>query len=102
MTTLEKLKLKAQDKGRMPSIKEIAQMLTEFGIDFKLGENTNVVEFRSKGNRYVNSRHEGKTGKVLEIPEANIILDTSESFYSLNTWWDATKIVKFLATKGIV
>lgn len=97
---LERLKLKAKssynDKVRMPSIKEIKKLLDAYGITSYVDEHTNVVEYRSKGKRYVNSRHMGKTGLRLKIPDANITLDTSSSYYSYNTWRYAEEIVKLI------
>ena len=80
----------------MPSIKEIKKLLDAYGITSYVDEHTNVVEYRSKGKRYVNSRHMGKTGLRLKIPDANITLDTSSSYYSYNTWRYAEEIVKLI------
>ena len=101
MTTLEKLKLKSQDQGRMPSIKEIAKLLDDNSIPYYLADTNNIVEYKDKWANYVNSRHYGKSGKRLLIREANIDLDTSDSYYSWNSWQYAGKIIDFLATKGI-
>jgi hypothetical protein len=52
-TTLEKLKAKADssysDGCRMPSIKAIAEMLDEYGIEYSLSGSVNIVEYSSKG-----------------------------------------------------
>lgn len=106
MTTLEKLKLKADlftsDKTRMPSIKAISQMLTELGVEHSVDESTNVVEHRTAGKTYVNSRHKGKSGKELVIHEAHIYLDTSDSYYSWNTSMYARNIIEFLQSKKLI
>ncbi len=102
--TIERLQKKADssisDKVRMPSISEIAKMLIEFGIEHSVSETRNMVEYKSAGNRYVNSRHDGKKGKELIIKEAGIFMDTSESYYSWNTQRYAFNILKFLKEKG--
>ncbi len=73
-------------------------------------ESSNTVENRSKGCRYVNSRHEGKLGKKLTITLSNedadklgffcIQLDSSDSYYSSNTWQYAHQILQLLKFKG--
>ncbi len=113
MTTVEKLQNKATSfsKGvRMPSISEIEKMLLEMDIKFYSETSTNTVEHKSKGNRYVNSRHQGKTGKMLTIPLSEeeskqiswqrIELNTSDSYYSANSWLYAGQIIKLLKLRG--
>lgn len=100
MNTLEKLKLKANasfsDRVRMPSIKQISKLLSEYGIKHEVSEKTNIVEYRSKGRRYVNSRHDGKTGLCLLIKEPYLELDTSDSYYSWNTSGYARRLVDII------
>jgi hypothetical protein len=104
MTTLERLEAKIQDDSvRMPSIDQISKMLTEYGVIYDVRQTTNVVEYRSAGNRYVNSRHDGKVGKKLIIENraenVYIELDTSDSYYSWNTRLYARQIVEYLRKK---
>lgn len=103
--TLEQLRLKAKSNYnsgvRMPSIKNISKLLTAYGITNYVSKRTNVVEYRSKGKMYVNSRHMGKTGWVLNIPEARMELDTSSSYYSFNTWHYAEDILKLIENKSL-
>ena len=98
MTTLDRLKLKAEisSKSRMPSIKQISKLLDEYGIAHEISERTNVVEYRSAGKRYVNSRHNGKTGLRLVIRNPYLELDTSDSYYSWNTWSYARDLIKII------
>lgn len=114
MTTLEKLKIKASSSFgsniKMPSIIAISKMLKEFGVEHELSESVNIVEYRSKGMRYVNSRHRGKEGKRLTIrPNQEdaeksginyIQLDSSDSYYSSNTWGYASRIIELLEKTG--
>jgi hypothetical protein len=85
---LDKLKDKADNyRARMPSIKKIHELLNYFGIQHYFRSSTNVVEYRSAGRRYVNSRHDGKQGYKIEVKKPNggtIELDTSDSYYSIN------------------
>jgi hypothetical protein len=95
MTTLERLKIKSVDSdARMPSVKQITKLLDELGIKYYLSKSTNVVEYRSKGNRYVNSRHDGKNGYLLCV--GDIKMDTSDSYYSWSTCGYAMKLVKLI------
>jgi hypothetical protein len=102
MNTLERLKLKAEssfNKARMPSIKQISKLLDEYGINHDVYEKTNVVEYRSKGRRYVNSRHYGKTGFCLTIKEPYLELDTSDSYYSWNTSGYARRLLEIIDSR---
>jgi hypothetical protein len=108
--TLDKLIRKANlitgDKTRMPSIKQLHLLLDELGVEHRTGETQNTVEYRSSGNRYVNSRHDGKIGKSLEIKinddGGKIILDTSESYYSWNSGGHARDIVRLLVDRKLI
>jgi hypothetical protein len=108
--TLQKLIIKANsfgsEKARMPSLKAIYNLLIEKGIDCSINETVNVVEYRTRGCRYVNSRHDGKRGYRLTIPvkkgELNnngtyeIELDSSDSYYSWNSRQYAKEIVEII------
>lgn len=114
MDTIKKLQIKSESsfgsKVRMPSISEIAKMLQELGVKHELSNSVNIVEYRSKGNTYVNSRHHGKEGKklIIEPNEADanksgihyIELDSSDSYYSWNTSRYASKIIDLLKSTG--
>lgn len=97
--TLEQLRQKADLdlKGkRMPSLKNINELLNELGVKTNFWESQNIVEYRSAGNVYVNSRHDGKKGYELkcEIGDYRIFMDTSDSYYSWNTYGFARDLVK--------
>jgi hypothetical protein len=99
MTTLEKLIEKSKNRftAKMPPIKDISKLLDSKGIKHSMYEKTNTVEYRSKGNRYVNSRHRGKSGYCLTIKEPFYLeLDTSDSYYSRNTYYYATKLLEII------
>lgn len=95
--TYLKLKTKAKNAdARMPSVSEVEAALTEMGIAFTAYDSVNVVERKTAGRRYVNSRHLGKKGRVIEIKAAGFKMDTSESYYSVNTWGYAHKLVSII------
>lgn len=106
--TLDALRKKAESsfgKDRMPSIKKIKDLLDELVIENYLDTTTNVVEYRSKGRTYVNSRHNGKRGYYLGIGKCygfksyDINLDSSESYYSWNTSMYARQILNLIDNK---
>lgn len=103
--TLDALRKKAElsfTKTRMPSIKRIKDLLDELGIENYMDTTTNVVEYRSKGRTYVNSRHNGKQGYFLGIGKCyggrsyDVNLDSSDSYYSWNTNSYARKIIELI------
>jgi hypothetical protein len=106
--TLDALSKKAESsfsKTRMPSIKKIKDLLDELGIENYMDTTVNVVEYRSKGRTYVNSRHNGKRGYYLGIGKSHgykcheVNLDSSESYYSWNTSMYARQIINLIDNK---
>jgi len=99
--TLEQLRKKMKHSCRMPSIVAIHNLLTELGIEHEYRESQNVVEYRSKGNRYVNSRHMGKRGyKIVINTEGTFIhMDTSDSYYSWNSAMYARELMEIIDKK---
>ena len=99
------LKNKIDSDGRMPSISSIHELLVDVGIKHSFnGESLNVVEFKTAGRNYVNSRHNGKSGKEIKFrafvkdgkqspftsfgKESRtewVHLDSSNSYYSWNS-----------------
>lgn len=102
--TLDRLIAKSETYSgvRMPSIKSIHNLLNEVGIKHTYEGTQNVVEYRSAGNVYVNSRHLGKKGNEIRISRENnnanihIHMDTSDSYYSWNTNMYAQQLVKIV------
>jgi hypothetical protein len=91
--------------SRMPSISSIHALLRELGIVHRFdGETVNVVEFRSEGRTYVNSRHDGKVGKSIEMrytfdngkTSEYLGMDSSDSYYSWNSFRYANKLLDIL------
>jgi hypothetical protein len=94
--TLNQLRMKSEGNGRMPSIKNIHLLLEHYKIEHSFSDSQNVVEYRTAGRNYVNSRHVGKKGFELTIDRPYINLDTSDSYYSWNSWQYAQKIVELI------
>ena len=101
ITTLQKLKLKANGCARMPSLRRISRMLHEYNIPHTLTESFNTVEHKTKGRNYVNHRHIGRDGYFLHIDGTNIRLNTSSSYYSFDSKGYAQEIVEYLNEKQI-
>lgn len=113
---------KVKNDGRMPSIKSISELLTLASIEHRFdGETVNIVEYRTAGNRIVNSRHDGKKGKSIEFrayakniktsPFSDfgnkssckyIGLDSSDSYYSWNTWRYAKDLLNILDNRSLL
>lgn len=110
---IQKLKEKAESgysSGvRMPSIKQIHQLLDECGIKHTFSTSYNTVEYRSAGRTYVNSRYRGKEGYeiVIHLDENQskllhrhvLSMDTSDSYYSHNSRHYAADILKLVGAK---
>jgi hypothetical protein len=96
------LEMKVENKGKMPSIRKIHELLEELGIEhYYYGESTNICESRTGNRSYVNDRWEGKKGKriVIETETQTIELDSSNSYYSLNSWSLANQILAIIKIK---
>ena len=106
--TLKRLIEKTKDGDvRMPSITQIHKLLVEKGIEHKFdGETFNVVETRIGQSRIVGDRHIGKYGKSIhvkvpedmqdEVGRCNIVMDSSSSYYSWNSFGYANQLVRLI------
>lgn len=89
---------------RMPSIKAIHALLEELDIPHSFRESVNVVERRTKGRRYVNSRHDGKRGYLLDFTKPDgtkVSIDTSDSYYSYNAPLYAGELMEVINDKTL-
>jgi hypothetical protein len=92
---LEALRAKSEDwSKRMPSVSSVHEMLAELGVEHNYRDSSNMVEYRSRGSKFVNSRHEGKAGKKLHV--GSLVIDSSESYYSANSWNYARQLVQLV------
>ena len=96
--TLERLKAKAvESKNRMPSLKMVARLLDELEIENtchnisieKWSKPSGFRHFTSGGSRTYN-------GFDFRVPEINMRLDSTESYYSWNTWLYARQLVELI------
>lgn len=92
-TTIQKLQDKANlVKGsRMPSLDSIASLLSHYKISYDLGSSRNYM---SDLGKY------GKSGKCLRIQlngGGMITLDTSCSYYSMNSFTYANRILDLIS-----
>ena len=94
---LQRLQAKANNNGRMPSLVSVHALLNELSVEHKFRSSRNVVEYRSKGRRFVNSRHNGKEGYLLQV--GGVCVDSSESYYSVNSWNYARQLLDLLNVK---
>ncbi|MCJ7767823.1 hypothetical protein MUP79_05495 [Candidatus Bathyarchaeota archaeon] len=101
--TLRKLQEKAKDSNaRMPSIVNIHALLEARGIKHEYSDSTNIVERRSGGHRYVDSRHDGKEGHSIKVLSDDglrrvlIDMDTYNPYHSWNSWNYARKLLEIL------
>ena len=97
--TLNSLKNKSEGNGRMPSLKKVSELLNELNIDNKL-ENTWETKQTKSGSRYYTGG--GKklyTGFTLRVPEINLCIESTDSYYSYNTWQYARSIYSLINEK---
>ena len=92
------LKLKADDNGKMPSIVSIHELLNKYNIKHQFSDSQNIIEKRAGNKTYITSRKDGKSGKkiVVDYKGDKIILDTSDPYYSVNSWQYAKSILRLI------
>lgn len=81
-------------ESKMPSINSIHELLNELGIEHDYNDETiNIVESRTGNRSYVNNRHYGQKGKSIILSNPWLELDTSDSYYSWNSWKYAGELI---------
>ena len=99
--TFEALQSKANGKGRMPSVKRIANLFQELGIDFEMDNSFDIKQRFSESNNFATSKGkpvEGKRIKVKHPRRGMIVMDTTCSWFSKNTETfadDFMSVIKF-------
>lgn len=99
--TLNRLRNKADQKGRMPSLSQIADLLIEMNIECTDGSTSRVKHpSLSQGCNHLPS-YGTKTyyGSTLSIPEINLNMDTTLTHYSWNTSTYAMKLTWLIDSK---
>tara|TARA_R100000664_G_scaffold27123_1_gene37617 strand:- start:318 stop:644 length:327 start_codon:yes stop_codon:yes gene_type:complete len=98
--TLDRLQKKAEDKGRMPSLVKISELLFELGIKHELYSICETKHTKPSGYTYTTG---GGTrvyeGYTLRIPEINLNAKSNDSYYSYNTYHYARDIVELINNK---
>ena len=102
--TLERLEAKATDSQgtRMPSLKMVARLLDELEIDNICHETSTQKWSKSSGYRYYTSGgSRDYHGYDLRIPEINMRLDSTETYYSWNAYSNAREILELIEAKTL-
>lgn len=88
--TFEALQSKANGKGRMPSVKRIASLFEELGIDFEMDNAFDIKQRFSESNNFATSKGKVVEGKRIKVKHPNpkrgmIVMDTTCTWFSKNT-----------------
>jgi len=75
---------KANGKGRMPSLKQIAKLLSYCKVEHYLQE-WSETKWRENGLRYNTSGGGTYYGYRLSVPELNLRMESTDTYYSYNT-----------------
>lgn len=114
--TFISLNKKIEDNSkRMPSVKAIHELLESLGVKHRFDGSVNTVEQRTDNKKYVDFRYDGKKGNKIEFrayvkdieksPFSDFgskasskwfNLDSSNSYYSCNTWRYAEDLVALI------
>ena len=102
--TLNRLKLKSEDsKNRFPSLKSIHLLLTELEIDHKFdGDYSCTKQTKPSGYQYYtgggNKEYNGSQLRIVS-EEKNINIDSTESYYSHNTYFYSKDLCRLIELK---
>ena len=95
--TLNSLKNKSEGNGRMPSLKKVSELLNELNIDNTLSEYIETKQTKSSGCRYYTSGGTKLyTGYKLRVPEINLSIESTDTYYSYNTYQYARRIYNLI------
>ena len=84
-------------KTRMPSIKSIVFLLDELEISSYSNSTSCEKWSKASGCRYYTSGGARTyNGHTLRVPSINLNIDTTDTYYSWNTWRYAEQIVKLV------
>lgn len=97
LKTLNSLKNKSEGNGRMPSLKKVSELLNELNIDNELQEWSETKQTKPSGFRYyTGGGTKLYTGFRLRVPEINLDINSTDSYYSYNTWSYSEKIYNLI------
>ena len=96
--TLDSLRKKVTEKGRMPSLNKISELLTELDIENSCME-WSAVKWGDNGLRY-NTSGGSRTynGYTLRVPQINMNINSTDTYYSWNTKVFAKQLVNLIDT----
>jgi len=97
--TLNSLKNKSEGNGRMPSLKKVSELLNELNIDNKLEDTCETKQTKSGSRYYTGGGKKLYTGFTLNVPEINLCIESTDSYYSYNTWQYARSIYSLINEK---
>ncbi len=107
--TYNALVVKSDDKGRMPSLKRVAELLNEAGVDNSAWERETEKLTKAEGMRYYTGggTRTYKGTKLTVYSERDeegrrsvlMNLDSTETYYSYNTYNYARDLVKLVNQK---
>ena len=99
--TYIRLKRKSDNQGKMPSIKSISKLLSTLGIEHRVDEVETYKYGKPSGFRYYTFGGERLyKGHNLVIPEIGLDMDSTETYYSHNTWHYASRIIELIEYKS--
>jgi hypothetical protein len=98
--TYNRLKAKSEGKGRMPSLKKIAELLDELKIPNFYSDVETEKYSKSSGMRYSTSGG-ARTykGGNLEVKEIRLDINSTDSYYAYNTTDYAKKLIDLIDEK---
>ena len=100
--TLNSLKNKVNGNGRMPSLKKVSELLNELGIENNLESWTERRWSKPQGYRYSTSGGTKEyTGFRLRVSKISLDINSTETYYTYNTWQYAQKLLELITNKGV-
>ena len=95
----EKLVKKSAGKGTMPRLRWVSNLLTEINVDHNYSD-WSETRWRANGLRYNTSGGSREyTGGKLRIPQINLHANSTDTYYSYNTWSYCRDILKLINDK---
>ena len=81
----------------MPSLPKVSELLNEVGIEHSLSKYTDYKLTKSSGNRYYSGGgNKEYTGYKLSVPSIHLNINSTETYYSYNTWKYAGEILDLI------
>jgi hypothetical protein len=95
--TYEALQSKANSSGRMPSLRKVSELLNELEIPHRCSAYDTYKYSKSSGVRYyTGGGNREYKGFSLNIPSIRLYINSTDTYYSWNTWMYAQQIVKMI------